>query len=111
MEKPLAELLRPTSLDEVVGQHHLLDKGKVMRNVIESNKITNMIFYGAPGIGKTTLAKIIAEKTNMSLHMLNGTTANIDDIKQIIAGKIRPCNASIIPNTPDEKPKYVNNTV
>lgn len=85
MEKPLAELMRPISLDEVVGQHHLLDKGKVMRNVIESNKITNMIFYGAPGIGKTTLAKIIAEKTKMSLHMLNGTTANIDDIKQIIA--------------------------
>lgn len=84
MEKPLAELLRPRTLDDVVGQHHLLDKGKLMRQVIESNHICNMIFYGPPGIGKTTLANIIADSTKMSLHKLNGTTATIDDIKQII---------------------------
>ena len=84
MEKPLAETLRPTSLDEVVGQHHLLDEGQLFRKVISSNHIPNMIFYGPPGIGKTTLANIIAKNTKMSLHKLNGTTASTDDIKKII---------------------------
>ena len=84
MEKPLAEILRPESLDEVVGQHHLLDEGKLFRKVISSNHIPNMIFYGPPGIGKTTLANIIAKNTKMSLHKLNGTTASTDDIKKII---------------------------
>ncbi len=82
--EPLAETLRPKTLDDVIGQHHLLDKGKLMRNVIESGHICNMIFYGPPGIGKTTLANIIADSTKMSLHKLNGTTASIDDIKRII---------------------------
>lgn len=84
MEKPLAETLRPMSLDEVVGQHHLLDEGQLFRKVISSNHIPNMIFYGPPGIGKTTLANIIAKNTKMSLHKLNGTTASTDDIKKII---------------------------
>ena len=84
MEKPLAEILRPESLDEVVGQHHLLDEGRLFRKVISSNHIPNMIFYGPPGIGKTTLANIIAKNTKMSLHKLNGTTASTDDIKKII---------------------------
>jgi len=84
MEKPLAEQLRPKTLDDVFGQHHLLDKGKILRKAIENNRITNMIFYGPPGIGKTTIANIIADATNMSLHKLNGTTATIDDIKKII---------------------------
>lgn len=84
MEKPLAEILRPSSIDEVVGQHHLLDEGKLFRKVISSNHIPNMIFYGPPGIGKTTLANIIAKNTNMSLFKLNGTTASTDDIKKII---------------------------
>ncbi len=84
MEKPLAEILRPESLDEVVGQHHLLDEGKLFRKVISSNHIPNMIFYGPPGIGKTTLANRIAKNTKMSLHKLNGTTASTDDIKKII---------------------------
>lgn len=83
--EPLAETLRPKTLDDVIGQHHLLDKGKLMRRVIESGRISNMIFYGPPGVGKTTIANIIAENTKMSLHKLNGTTANIDDIKRIIA--------------------------
>ena len=84
MEKPLAETIRPSSIDEVVGQHHLLDEGKLFRKVISSNHIPNMIFYGPPGIGKTTLANIIAKNTNMSLFKLNGTTASTDDIKKII---------------------------
>lgn len=82
--EPLAEQLRPKTLDEVEGQHHLLDKGKVMRKAIESGRISNMIFYGPPGIGKTTLANIIADSSKMTLHKLNGTTASIDDIKRII---------------------------
>ena len=82
--EPLAEKLRPSSLDEVIGQHHLLDKGKLMRTVIESGRISNMIFYGPSGIGKTTLANIIADSTQMSLHKLNGTTASVEDIKKII---------------------------
>ena len=84
MEKPLAEALRPMSLDEVVGQHHLLDEDKVFRKVISKNHIPNMVFYGPPGVGKTTLANIIAKDTKMSLYKLNGTTASTEDIKQII---------------------------
>ena len=84
MNKPLADLLRPESLGDVVGQHHLLDQGKIFRKVIESNHIPNMVFYGPPGVGKTTIANLIAKNTNMSLHKLNGTTASIDDIKKII---------------------------
>lgn len=85
MDKPLAELLRPTSIEDMVGQHHLLDKGVVFRNVIDSGKIPNMVFYGPPGIGKTTMANIIAKNTNMNLYKLNGTTASTEDIKKIIA--------------------------
>lgn len=84
MEKPLADLLRPTSLDDIVGQKHLLDKNSVFRKVIENNHIPNMIFYGPPGVGKTTMANIIASKANMNLYKLNGTTASTQDIKQII---------------------------
>lgn len=84
MDKPLAETLRPQSLDDVVGQHHLLDEGQLFRKVISKNHVPNMVFYGPPGIGKTTLANIIAKNSNMSLYKLNGTTASTDDIKKII---------------------------
>ena len=85
MQKPLAELLRPVELTEMVGQSHLLEKGSLFVKTINSGKITNMIFYGPPGTGKTTAANIIAKKTNMSLYRLNGTTASTEDIKKIIA--------------------------
>ena len=84
MDKPLADLLRPTSLDEVVGQKHLLNKDSVFRKVLNKNHVPNMIFYGPPGIGKTTVANIIAQNANMSLYKLNGTQASTDDIKQVI---------------------------
>ena len=84
MQKPLADLLRPESLDEMVGQHHLLDQGSVFRKSIEANHITNMVFYGPPGVGKTTLANIIAKNSHLSLYKLNGTSASIDDIKAVI---------------------------
>lgn len=85
MPSPLADLIRPKTLDEVVGQKHLIGKGKPLRRIIESGQIPNMIFYGPSGTGKTTVARIIAENTNMSLHKLNGTSASISDIKEIIS--------------------------
>ena len=84
MQKPLTDLLRPQSLDEMVGQSHLLDKGTVFRKSVDSGKVNNMIFYGPPGVGKTTVANIIAKNSNLTLHKLNGTSASIDDIKNVI---------------------------
>ena len=84
MDKPLADLLRPTSLDEVVGQKHLLSKDSVFRKVLNKNHVPNMIFYGPPGIGKTTVANIIANNANMTLFKLNGTQASTDDIRKVI---------------------------
>ena len=84
MQKPLADILRPTKIEDMVGQTHLISEGSLFRNVIEGEKIPNMIFYGPPGIGKTTLANIIALKANMSLYKLNGTNCGTEDIKDII---------------------------
>ena len=85
MASPLAARIRPTDLDDFVGQQHLVAKGRPLYRIIESGNIPNMIFYGSSGIGKTTLASIIAAKTNKTLHRLNATTASTGDIKEIIA--------------------------
>lgn len=85
MYQPLADLLRPTTLDEVYGQGHILGEGAVLRRLIESGNIPNMIFYGPSGTGKTTVANIIAEKTQRRLYKLNATTASTADIKNIVA--------------------------
>ena len=85
MSQPLADLMRPESLEEMVGQPHLLGKNSLFRKVIESGTVPNMIFYGPPGTGKTTAANIIAKKTNKTLYRLNGTSASTDDIKRVIA--------------------------
>ena len=84
MATPLADLVRPTSIDEMVGQKHLFGKDSLFRKTISRNVIPNMIFYGPPGVGKTTVANIIAKNTDMILHKLNGTTASLDDIKKVI---------------------------
>ncbi len=84
MYKPLADELRPASLDDVVGQKHILNENGMLRRIIESGQIPNMIFYGPSGTGKTTIARIIADRTNRSLRKLNATTAGIADIKAII---------------------------
>ena len=85
MYQPLAEILRPKTLDEVYGQEHILGKGAVLRRLIDSGKIPNMVFYGPSGTGKTTVANIIAEKTNRTLCKLNATTASTADIRDIVS--------------------------
>lgn len=81
---PLADRIRPQTLDEVFGQEHLIGKGKLLRNVIEKNEVPNMIFYGPSGVGKTTIANIIANRTGKQIHRLNATTASVSDIKDIV---------------------------
>lgn len=85
MSSPLADRLRPQSLDDIVGQKHLLDKNKPLRRIIESGHIPNLIFYGPSGVGKTTLASYIAKSTNRTFKKLNGTTASTSDIKDVFA--------------------------
>lgn len=82
--RPLADELRPVSLDDVFGQPHILGKDSLLRRIIDSGKIPNMIFYGPSGTGKTTVARIIAEETSRTLRRLNATTASIADIREII---------------------------
>lgn len=82
---PLADRVRPKSIDEMVGQKHILGKGKVLRKLIESGNVGNLILYGPPGTGKTTLANIIATKTNKSFYKINGITTNTDEIRSIIS--------------------------
>ena len=82
--KPLADEIRPKSLDDVVGQQHILGRDGLLRRIVESGSTPNMIFYGPSGTGKTTVARIIAERTQRSLRKLNATTAGISDIKKII---------------------------
>lgn len=84
MYQPLADKIRPKTLDDVVGQRHLLGRTGLLRRVIESGTIPNMIFYGPSGVGKTTVASIIAKQTERKLYHLNATTAGIADIKAII---------------------------
>ncbi len=84
MYQPLADLLRPTTLDDVYGQEHILGENAVLRRLIDSGKIPNMIFYGPSGTGKTTVAQIIAKQTNRALYQLNATTASTADIKNIV---------------------------
>ena len=85
MKTPLADRLRPESLDDIVGQRDLLAEGRPLRRIIESGDIPNLIFYGPSGVGKTTLASYIAKKTNRSFRKLNGTTASTADIKEIVS--------------------------
>ena len=85
MYQPLADLLRPTTLDEVYGQEHILGQNAILRRLINSGNIPNMVFYGPSGTGKTTVANIIAKQTNRTLYKLNATTASTADIKEIVS--------------------------
>ena len=85
MNKPLADRIRPTDLSEVVGQRHLLSPDKALYNMIQNGDIPNLIFYGPSGVGKTTVASIIANKTKRALRKLNGTNASTQDIRDIVS--------------------------
>ena len=83
--QPLADRMRPKSFDEVAGQAHLVGARGILRRLTESGRIPNMIFFGPPGIGKTTIANIIADMSGMQLYKLNATTASLSDVKEVIA--------------------------
>lgn len=83
--QPFADEIRPTTFDEVAGQSHILGKNGLLRKLLASGRVPNMIFYGPPGIGKTTVANIIAAQTQRTLHKLNATTAGLSDIRDIVA--------------------------
>ena len=84
MNKPLADRIRPKTLDDVVGQQHILGKGRILRNIIESGNIPSMIFYGPSGTGKTTVANIAAQISNRPLYRLNATNASVADVKAVV---------------------------
>ena len=84
MKTPLADRLRPSSIDEVVGQKHLLGEGEVLRRIIDKGDIPNLIFYGPSGVGKTTVANIIAKNSGKKLYYLNATIAGAADIKDVV---------------------------
>ena len=83
--QPLADRLRPTTFDQVCGQAHLVGNNGILRRLIENDRIPNMVFFGPPGTGKTTVANIIAKHSNMQLHKLNATTASLSDIRDVVA--------------------------
>ena len=84
MYQPLADEIRPQDLDQVVGQRHILGADGLLRRIIDSGSIPNMVFYGPSGTGKTTVANIIAQRTNRSLRRLNATTASLSDVRDIM---------------------------
>jgi putative ATPase len=84
-DQPLAARLRPTTLNDIVGQQHILGEGKLLRRAIEADRFSSLIFYGPPGTGKTTLATVIAQTTNSRFEMLNGVESNVSEIRDKIA--------------------------
>ena len=83
-DTPLAARLRPQTLDEIVGQQHLIGEGKVLRRLIESDRISSMIFWGPPGVGKTTLARVIANRTKASFIDFSAVTSGIKEIRTVM---------------------------
>ena len=94
----LADKFRPTCVDDIVGQEHILGKGKVLRRLIESKNVSNLILFGNPGIGKTTIANLIAKSSDKKLFKLNGTTASVKDIQEIAKtlNTLEGCNGIIV---------------
>ncbi len=91
---PLAERLRPTSLDDYIGQRHLVGDGAVLRRVIESGRVPSMIFWGPPGVGKTTLAYIISKQVKRQFYVLSAVTSGVKDVRDVFA------KARMAPDTP-----------
>lgn len=86
-ESPLASRLRPTTLDEVVGQQHIVGKDKLLYRAIKADKLSSIIFYGPPGTGKTTLAKVIANTTSAEFMQINATSAGKKDMEEVVAAQ------------------------
>ena len=86
-ESPLASRMRPTSLEEVVGQQHIVGKDKLLYRAIKADKLSSIIFYGPPGTGKTTLAKVIANTTSAEFMQINATSSGKKDMEEVVAGK------------------------
>ena len=86
-ESPLASRLRPTTLDEVVGQKHIIGKDKLLYRAIQADKLSSLIFYGPPGTGKTTLAKVIANTTSAAFLQINATSAGKKDMEEVVQKK------------------------
>lgn len=84
MQKPLAERMRPTTIDQIIGQEHLLGKDKALRQLIEKGKLHSMIFWGPPGVGKTTLARVLANHANLPIEQLSAISAGVKEIRSII---------------------------
>lgn len=84
-KKPLAERMRPTSLDNFVGQKHIIGEGKLLRRLIEARRVPSVIFYGPPGTGKTTLARIIADTSNSNFVKMNAISSGVAEVKEVIA--------------------------
>ncbi|WFD08837.1 replication-associated recombination protein A [Tepidibacter hydrothermalis] len=82
--KPLADRIRPKEIEDIVGQRHLIGENKILSRILKSGYITNMIFYGPPGVGKTTVANIVANKTNKKFYKINATNSSLEDVKKII---------------------------
>lgn len=84
MSQPLAERMRPNTLDEYIGQRHLVGKGSVLRNMIEARRITSFILWGPPGVGKTTLAQIVANTLQLPFYTLSAVTSGVKDVREVI---------------------------
>ena len=84
MSKPLAERMRPQGLDEYIGQRHLVGKGAVMRNMIEAGRVSSFILWGPPGVGKTTLAQIVAKEMKVPFFTLSAVTSGVKDVRDVI---------------------------
>src|SRR5688500_18833076 len=83
-EAPLAARMRPTTLDEIVGQSHLLGPGAPLRALIETDKLSSIVLWGPPGTGKTTLAKVVATRTNRAFVALSAVTAGVKDVRETV---------------------------
>jgi putative ATPase len=84
MQKPLAERMRPKTIDQIIGQDHLLGNGKALRQIIEKGKLHSMIFWGPPGVGKTTLARVLANHANLPIEQLSAISAGVKEIRSVI---------------------------
>ncbi|ENY8961474.1 TPA: replication-associated recombination protein A [Clostridioides difficile] len=95
---PLADKIRPKTMNDVIGQSHIIGNGKILSKILQSNFLPNMIFFGPPGVGKTTVAEIIAERSNKSFYKINATNSSLEDIKKVISelGSINNINGVLL---------------